>query len=183
MMNETHNDNGNGAANGQPAISGPISRPSLRRRRFVVVVDSSPESKVAIRFASLRAAHITGGALVLFHCIRPGEFQHWMAVAERMREEAKEEAQLLMEEVAERLNSVCGVVPEIVIKEGDPKAELQQFLEEQDDIFGLVLGISETPGTPGPLVDYFTHEHASMVGCPVILVPGGLSYEDIEDLA
>ena len=153
-------------------IHGPIRPIKKRLRKLLVVVDGSPESKVAIRFAAARAAHITGGELILFHCIRPGEFQHWVAVADRMREEAYEEAEALLREVAERLHSYCGVSPEIVIVEGEPK----------DDIFGLVLGAG-VQGEPGPLVDYFTGAEVGDLPCPVMLVPGTMSYEQVDSMA
>jgi nucleotide-binding universal stress UspA family protein len=165
-----------------PEIHGPIRPPSKRLRKFMVVVDGSPESKIAIRFAAARAAHVTGGELVLFHCIRPGEFQHWMAVADRMREEAYDEATALMDEVAERLHAYCGVTPEIFIAEGEPKEEIRKFIEAQKDIFGLVLGVG-SEGGPGPLIDYFTHDLASNLPCPLFLIPGNMTYEQIDAMA
>ena len=163
-------------------IHGPIRPVAKRWRKLLVVVDGSPESKVAIRFAAARAAHITGGGLILFHCIRPGEFQHWMAVADRMREEAREEADELLRDMAERLHAYCGVVPETVIMEGEPNDEIRKFIEERKDIFGLVLGVG-SEGGPGPLVDYFTHDLACSLPCPLFLIPGNMTYEQIDALA
>jgi len=163
-------------------IHGPIRPIKKRLRKLLVVVDDSPESKVAIRFAAARAAHITGGELILFHCIRPGEFQHWVAVADRMREEAYEEAHALLNEVAERLNNYCGVSPEIVIVDGEPKDELKTFILSQLDIFGLVLGAG-AQGEPGPLVDYFTGAEVGDLPCPVMLVPGTMTYEQVDSMA
>ncbi len=163
-------------------IHGPIRPIKKRLRKLLVVVDDSPESKIAIRFAAARAAHITGGELILFHCIRPGEFQHWVAVADRMREEAHEEAETLLKDVADRLNSYCGVSPEIVIVDGEPQEELQAYILSQDDIFGLVLGAG-VQGEPGPLVDYFTGAEIANLPCPVMLVPGTMTYEQVDSMA
>ena len=166
----------------QDEIHGPIRPIKKRLRKLLVVVDDSPESKIAIRFAAARAAHITGGGLILFHCIRPGEFQHWIGVADRMREEAYEEAETLLSGVAENLNAYCGVEPDIQIAEGDPQVELTKFIQSQSDIFGLVLGAG-AEGEPGPLVDYFTGAEISSLECPVILVPGGMTYEQVDSMA
>ncbi len=166
----------------QGEIHGPIRPIKKRRRKLVVVVDDSPESNVAIRFAAARAAHITGGGLILFHCIRPGEFQHWIGVADRMREEAREVASELLEAVSSKLNAYCGVEPTIVIAQGDPQEELLNFIKSQEDIFGLVLGAG-AEGEPGPLVDYFTGAEISNLPCPVILVPGGMSNEQVDAMA
>jgi len=166
----------------QDEIHGPIRPIKKRLRKLLVVVDESPESRVAIRFAAARAAHITGGGLILFHCIRPGEFQHWIGVADRMREEAHEDATELLNQVAKKLNDYCGVDPAIVIVEGDPQQELLDFLRDQEDIFGLVLGAG-AEGEPGPLVDYFTGAEISGLSCPVILVPGGMTNEQVDSMA
>jgi len=153
-----------------------------RERKLVVVVDDSPESKVAIRFAAARASHIEGGGLILFHCIRPGEFQHWVAVADRMREEAFEEARALLDDVATRLDAYCGVKPETVIVEGEPKDALKAFIDDRDDLFGLVLGAG-SEGGPGPLVDYFAGELIGTLRVPVMLVPGTMTYDQVDAIA
>ena len=148
--------------NGDDAPFRPLAR---RRRRFVVVVDDSPECHVAIRFASGRAAHVDGGVLVLFHVIPPAEFQHWMAVEDRMREESLEEAELLMKDVADTVYNYCGVHPEVIIRQGQPKEELQKFIDEEEDLFALFLG-ADTEGDPGPLVTYFSGRPRVERSCP-----------------
>ena len=42
------------------------------RRNFLVVVDDTPECRVALRFACMRA-HRTGGGVVLLRVIEPAE--------------------------------------------------------------------------------------------------------------
>jgi len=169
-------------SNRQHEIHGPIRPIKKRLRNLVVVVDDSDESKVAIRFAAARAAHITGGGLILFHCIRPGEFQHWIGVADRMKEEARENATELLTQVAAKLHAYCGVDPAIEIAEGEPPQELLKFIQKQDDIFGLVLGAGGED-EPGPLVDYFTGAEISGLTCPVILVPSGMSSDQVDSMA
>lgn len=153
-----------------------------RKRRFVVVVDDSPECRVAMRFASARAAHVEGGSLVLFHVIPPVEFQHWLGVQETMREEQHEQAEELMAEVATELSDYCGVRPEIYIREGNPREELQAFIESEKDLFALFLGAS-TDETPGPLIDYFSGPMAGKLTCPLVIVPGNLSEEKVDQMA
>lgn len=151
-------------------------------RKLVVIVDGSHESKVAMRFAAARASHITGGGLILFHCVRPGEFQHWMAVADRMREEAQDEAHDLLDAEAAWIKDYSGVTAEIAIKEGDPREELLRFICGREDVFGLVLGAGPS-GEPGTIVDYFTHEKVGELPCPVMLVPSDMSDEKIDTMA
>ncbi|WP_439605042.1 universal stress protein [Shinella sp.] len=62
------------------------------RRKFLVVVDESPECSRALLFAGRRALH-TGGAVVLLYVIVPSEFTQWVGVENIMRAEATEEAE------------------------------------------------------------------------------------------
>lgn len=155
---------------------GPMSE---RARMFLVVADGSPESDVAIRFAAGRAAHLKGGGVALFHAIPPGGFQHWMTVAERMREESLDDARTMLEGIAASVYAYSGVRPEIVIREGQPKEELLTFMDERDDLFALILGAS-TGDEPGPLVDYFSGPLLSRLKCPVVIVPGALTRDQID---
>src|SRR5690606_20127297 len=49
------------------------------RRKFLVVIDDTPECARALRYAGRRAEH-TGGAVVMLYVIGPTNFQHWMGV-------------------------------------------------------------------------------------------------------
>ena len=73
------------------------------RRNFLVVVDDTPECRVALRFACMRA-HRTGGGVVLLRVMEPADFQHWMAVEKLMREEAREEAEELLRGLSDEMN-------------------------------------------------------------------------------
>ncbi|MFQ5346305.1 MAG: universal stress protein [Rhodothalassiaceae bacterium] len=154
--------------------------PSLERpRNFLVVVDDSEEAKLAIRFAAGRAAHIEGGGIILFRALPPVDFQHWMAVADRMREEAHAEARALLEDLAAKVYAYAGVKPEIVIRDGNPKEVLVDFIKERDDLFALVLA-SSPAGDPGPLVDYFSGPLVASLPCPLVIIPGTLTPEEID---
>lgn len=155
---------------------GPIA---ARPRMFLVVVDDSAEARLAIRFASGRAAHVEGGGIILFHALAPVDFQHWMAVAETMREEAEETARAMLEDLAGKVYAWSGVKPEIAIREGKPGEALKAFMRSRDDLFALILAASPG-GEPGPLVDYFSGPGVTDLPCPVVIVPGTLRPEDID---
>ena len=53
---------------------------AIRRRKFLVVVDETPECRVAMRFAARRAEH-TGGVVSLAHIMPLPDTQHWAKVA------------------------------------------------------------------------------------------------------
>ncbi len=78
----------------QPQTETPHAAPRGRRddmnqpNVFLVVVDNSTEMRVALRFASRRAKR-TGGRVGLLRVIRKADFQHWAAIGNLMREEAR----------------------------------------------------------------------------------------------
>ncbi len=71
-------------------------------RIFLVVVDETEEMRVALRFACRRARN-TGGRVALLYVIEPADFQHWQAVGDLMREEARSEGEQLLQKLAARV--------------------------------------------------------------------------------
>ena len=99
-------------------------------RKFLVVLDDSRECLNAMRFAALRAAH-TGGGVQILSIIPPEEFQHWMGVADLMRQEARERIEAHFEVFAKWMRDKQGVNPELVIREGDPVAEILNYVRRK----------------------------------------------------
>ena len=61
-----------------------IVPPAPPERVFLVVVDDSPELRVSLRYAALRARR-TGGRVALLHVMEPPDRQTWMALESLMR--------------------------------------------------------------------------------------------------
>src|ERR1700748_1517858 len=110
-------------------------------RKFLVVVDKTPESAVAFRFPTRRAQH-TGGRVTLLCAASPGEFQQWRGVEEIMRDEAHAEAEALLHAAAKIVNELAGILPELVILHGRVTDCLVQLLKDDPDISILVLASS-----------------------------------------
>src|SRR6218665_4087215 len=96
-------------------------------RKFLVVIDKTPECKVALRFATRRAQH-TGGRVTLRCAATLPDFQQWRGVEEIMRDEAHAEAEALLHEAAKTVNELAGILPELVILFGLPTDCLAQLL-------------------------------------------------------
>ncbi len=152
------------------------------RRNFLVVVDDTPECRVALRFACMRA-HRTGGGVVLLRVIEPADFQHWMAVENLMREEAREEAEELLTGLAEEMNEYSGLMPEFRIREGPVVDEILALIAEEVSIRILILGASPDAAGPGPLVSRLAGQMSGSLQVPVTVVPGNMTVEQIDDLA
>ena len=89
---------------------------SPEARQFLVVVDDTPECRKALRFAWRRAQR-TGAGVTLLRVIDPVDFQHWLSVEERMREEAREEAEELLQKLAVEVQQQSTILPELVVRE------------------------------------------------------------------
>lgn len=147
-------------------------------RKFLVVLDDSRECLNAMRFAALRAAH-TGGGVEILSVIPPDEFNHWVGVGEIMREEARERIVAHFEVFAKWMRDRQGIDPELVIREGEPVAEIMAQVKEDPEIGVLVLGAGTEKGGPGPLVTQLSKNSGSLP-IPITIVPGDLSKERLE---
>jgi len=151
-----------------------------RHRKFLVVVDKTPECRVALRFAARRAQHTTGRVTLL--CVaEPGDLQQWKGVEEIMRQEAQEAAEALLHSAAKLVNELAGIISELVIEHGRKTDCLLDLIKRDKDISILVLAASTAKEGPGPLVALFAGTSAQTL--PVTIVPGGLSDEIIDALA
>ncbi len=152
------------------------------QRVFLVVVDESEEMGVALHFASRRAQH-TGGRVALLYVIEPADFQHWMSVGNLMREEARSEAEQLLQRLAAKVNELTGQMPVLYLREGNRRDELLKLIDEEPSISILVLGADTGQGGPGPLVSALSGRFAARLRVPLTIVPGSLSREQIDAVA
>jgi hypothetical protein len=59
---------------------------------------------------------------------------------------------------------------------------VREYIGEREEVAALVLGAAPT-GNPGPLVSNFCGTGAGELPCPVMLIPGSLSDERLEQLS
>ena len=150
------------------------------QRKFLVVIDKTPECSVALRFAARRAQH-TGGHVTLLSVAEQGDFQQWKGVEDIMRDESHKAAESLLHNASKLVNELTGIVPELVIEHGRPSDCLIELIKRDRDISILVLAASAGKEGPGPLVALFAGTSAQTI--PVTIVPGGLSEDAIDALA
>ena len=148
---------------------------------FLVVVDETPESRVAMRFAALRAAHV-GGRVTLLHAMPAPEFMAWGGVQDLIAAEATAKADALLAATADELFVLTGERPGMIVREGEPTAAVLEIVAADASIRALVLGAAPG-GAPGPLVSFFAGERAGALSCLVIIVPGSLNDARLAELA
>jgi nucleotide-binding universal stress UspA family protein len=158
------------------------AREEGHKRKFLVVVDDTPECMVALSYAARRAQHTSGGVLLL-SVVEPEEPQGFAGVEDIMREEAREQAQALLSKVAARARDIANLDAEMVIREGKTAEQLRQLIEEDEDVAVLVLAAGESNEGPGPLVTAIAGRGASSFPIPITIVPGTLTDEQIEAIA
>lgn len=150
-----------------------------RVRKFLVVVDKTPECRVALRYAARRAQHTSGRVTLLAIAAPPG-FQQWRGVEAIMEDEAHAEAEAQVHAAAKTVNELAGVMPELVIMQGRKTDCVSQLLKEDKDLSILILAAGTGKAGPGPLVSMFaTGSHP----IPVTIVPGTLTDTAIDALA
>lgn len=147
-------------------------------RKFLVVLDDTPECLNAMRFAAIRASK-TGGGVELLGIIAPEEFQHWIGVGDIMRQEAREKIEAHFEVFRDRMEKVEGIVPTLAIREGEKAREIIEHIRADPEIGVLVLGAGSKGDGPGPLVTELAGHRVSEMPVPVTVVPGSMSKEDI----
>jgi nucleotide-binding universal stress UspA family protein len=151
-------------------------------RKYLVVIDDTPECDRAVFWAAKRAAHTKSG-IVMLRVIEPGERnQQWLGVADIMKAEAEEAAHAALDKYAARIADISGIVPDRAVREGDPADEMVGLIEDDLDIGILVLAAGTGKEGPGPLVSSVA-KNAGGFPIPVAIVPGQLTDEELEAVA
>ncbi len=150
-------------------------------RIYLVVVDESPESEIALRFAARRAVK-TGGGVEILALMPPQEFIAFGGVQATIEEEERQRAEGLVARAAGALVTESGLKPRITVREGDAPKVVREVIAGDAEIAALVLGAAAS-GAPGALVSHFTGADAGALPVPVIIVPGSLTPEQIDRLS
>ena len=149
-------------------------------RVYLVVMDESEEAQKALRFASRRAIQV-GGKVHLLAIVEKQNFSAFGAVQATIEQEARDRAEVLASSAAGNIFSESGKMPAITVKVGDADAVIREYLDSHPEVAALVLGAA-SGGSPGPLVAHFT-SHSGDLPCPLYIVPGGVTNEDIDRFA
>ncbi len=151
------------------------------KRTYLVVVDDSAEARVALRFAARRAAK-TDGRLEVIGIVEPQEFVQFGGVQAAIEEEQRARIEGVVSSAIGEILDEAGVEANVVLQQGEPSKTLREYLVGRDDVSALVLGAAPS-GNPGPLVGSFCGNDAGKLPVPVMLIPGSLSEERLEQLS
>ena len=150
-------------------------------RVYLVIIDETAEAHVALRFATRRAAR-TGGVVHLLSLVPPQPFVAFGGIQATIEEEARGRAEVMATSAAGSILSEGGLLPTIAVKVGDGIKIVQEYLAAHPEVAALVLGAAGSGG-PGPLVTHFSGPGLGKLACPLYIVPGSLSDEEIDRLS
>jgi len=146
-------------------------------RVYLVIIDETEEAGLALRFAARRAAD-TQGTVHILAIVAKQAFNAFAGVQATMEEESRDRAEVMATSAAGALFSESGTMPQISVEIGDGQTVINEYLAEHPEVAALVLGAA-AEGGPGPLVTHFS-SIAGTLPCPLFVVPGGLSEEQID---
>jgi hypothetical protein len=135
-----------------------------------------------LRYACRRAAS-TGGRVAMAYVMEPGDYQEWVGVSNLIRDEARQQAEAIMQKMAGEVQKLSGKFPILYFREGDRQEEVMKLIDEEPTISILVLGASTGPKGPGPLISALTGKAIGKLRIPITIVPGNLSEADVENIA
>jgi nucleotide-binding universal stress UspA family protein len=137
---------------------------------------------MALRFACSVAKH-NGCYVDLLHVIEPADFQSFGAIANKMREEKRQEAELLLQSYAEEAQTYAGITPSIILREGNIEAEVVATIEEDHSINLVVLGTSPDAKHRRKLLPELVDHIGETIPVPVMIVPDCLTEHQIKQLS
>ena len=154
------------------------------RRKFMVVVDESPECESAVYFSACRARN-TGSDLHMLFVVESEDFQHWLSVEAIHREEGEQKAAAVFRLYQRKLNNwgFEDITLHESVQHGTKTDVIQETIEEDEDISFLVLGASTSAEGPGKLVSTLAGRQAGTFPIPIVIIPGSLELHEIEALA
>ena len=151
------------------------------KRTYLVVVDDSPEARVALRFAARRAAK-TSGRIEIWGIVEPQDFVQFGGVQAAIEEEQRLRIEGVVSAAIGEILDEAGIEAVIIVQQGEPVKAVREYVGGREEVAALVLGAAPS-GNPGPLVANFCGNDAGRLPCPVMLIPGSLSDERLEQLS
>ncbi len=150
-------------------------------RTYLVVIDDSPEARVALRFAARRAAK-THGRMEVLAVVEPQDFVQWGGVQAAIEEEQRLRIEGIVSASVGEILDEAGVDAKIIVRQGEPVKAVREYIGTREEVAALVLGAAPS-GSPGPMVAHFSGKDSGDLPCPVMIIPGSLSEDRLEQLS
>ena len=150
--------------------------------KFLVCVDESEVSRIALRFACIKAKK-RGFRVEMLHVIPPGEVQALNMIADKMYEEQLEEAEHFTRALAADMEEHLGMSPDIIIRHGNVGDEILEQLKADQEANMLVFGVSTNRSSSAKLISWVAGQMGEDLMIPVMLVPGTLTDQQMMEVS
>src|SRR4029079_12008752 len=97
------------------------------KRTYLVVVDDSPEARVALRFAARRAAK-TSGRIEVLGIVEPQDFVQWGGGQSAIEQEQRRRCEGVVSSAIGELLDESGVEAQIVVRHGEAVKTVREFI-------------------------------------------------------
>lgn len=154
---------------------------SIRPSKYIVCVDDTELSQIALRFACIKAKkrHIQ---IDLLHVIAPNDMQVLGAVASKVEAEERQQAEALMKKLSELAYELSGIIPTLWIRCGVPSQEIVAHTLENHDANMLVLAVAPGSKSGNRVIESLMAEAGEKLLIPMMLVPGNLTDQQMSEL-
>ena len=153
---------------------------TLKSSKYLICIDPREESRTALQLACMKAS-ARGIRVAMLHVITPADFQTLGSIADRMREERKNEGQSLLNALAEEAFATYGIRPDILLREGSVGDEIIAAAMDDADINMIVIGIAQDSGR-GKLAAWLAGQLGGKLYVPLLMVPGNLTDQQLQTL-
>ncbi len=155
---------------------------TIKPSKYLVCVDDSDVSRMALRFACFKGAR-RGILIDILHVTEKQDLQALGAVSDKMEQEQRKAAETLLAELAAEAYECSGITPSLWIREGDPSDEILELAMEDPDINMIVLGVNPGSKSGKRVINWVTSKAGDRLLVPVMLVPANLTDQQMKELA
>lgn len=150
--------------------------------KYIVCVDNTEISRIALRFACIKARK-RNIMIDILHVIAPSDLQAMGGVAQKIEQEQRAEAEALLQSLAEEAYTLMGHCPSLSIRNGKPSDEIIAQTLEDPDANMLVLGVTPGSKSGNRVISYLTSQAGEKLLIPMMLVPGNMTDQQMELVA
>ena len=149
-------------------------------RYILVIADNSPEMEIALEYACARSKKTTR-KIIIATFIEPLDVLTTQGVTEIMKNEARDEAEKLLQKAANHVKEKTGEMPALTLREGETISELKKLIEEEENINVLVLAANSDPKNKksNVIINSLVSQEIADMRVPVMIVPGNFSKDHI----
>ncbi len=154
-----------------------------KKSKLLLCIDNTDHSRVALRFACSKAKNMDF-ALEMIHVMNSSEYNTntLFGVGDKIRDERRAEVEKMVTSMATEAQNYAGITPSCIIREGSLGEEIAKAVNEDGNFNMLIIGKAPQEASKKDIITQLTAELAGKLMIPMIIVPGNLTDQQIEEL-